>query len=641
MTSRSHWKHLVCALLVSGCQSASEYLPWQASTTQRYSAEQLASMDDPKPAAARPELAQDLQQSQNGNIRTVSASSTQNQPMAAGRVEQLIKSGQAAIRAAGTGDSAKLDEARQIFQQVLQFDPENASANHGLAIVADLRKEWQAAEYHYKIALQKRPQDPSLLNDLGYSYLLQNRFHEASQYLTQAIQISPQHERAHINLALLSLKRGDRVTAQTQLASIYSPSEVNATLMKLEQDVQKCMPADSMTGLQNSAQATQPSFPTMAVSQPQPFGAQQTFTNQVPWNRGQSATQMPMQAQPGVQQPIQNQLMTNSLQQPGAAPQYAMSPAGSLVQQQPMMQYQPPNQQRPAPQNMIPGVFTPGAPAAPGTQSVSPQSVAQPQKPVHIYPPGIAPEENNAAPATGISEANYPGNMTAPSAAGNAPMAYPHQPTGTPVGGVIAAPTPQAPVDYATQNQFYGSQSAPISSVSHGTAQPLLATSGVDQRIPMAGLNAGPGTLFPVNPAPAASQFPSIPNQNAALNQSTFPGQATIPQPHGMPQQGYPSQTYHLPQQGAVPTGNPSQPGYPQSNMNIQPRSAYQNTPVNTISFPNITPAGYPGQAGGAVNGMQAYEQQLWQQQNSQFNQALQQMDGTHQTAFGAPGAVR
>lgn len=617
MTRRIDWKFFVCALILSGCQSSGSYLPWQTSSKDQYSMDALASLEEQLvPAAARPVLAGDTQEPNASNITTVSA--TKTEPFAAGRINQLIRSGQTAIREAGQGNPAKLQEAQQIFYQVLQAEPTNPSASHGLAIVADLQKDWKTAEHYYKQALQQRPQDPSLLNDLGYSYLLQNRFHDASKFLTQAIQLSPQHERAHINLALLFLKRNDRIGAQNQLASIYSPSEISATLARLEQDLSKtaagtpAQPVSSTVpqnglpvnnGFQNGGPLMNTMSPQIPGSQPfygppQGVGSQQNFG-----------------LQPGAGVPPNPGVMYNS-----GIPQ---------------------NQYVPVPYN---GLMPDG-----GHQQYQ-QQQNTPEKPIHIYPPGVQVDPSQNPVNTPSDQGNgvmpsaaYPGNVQNGNAGNVGPLhnaAYPNNQNGQAVGGVISAPQPQA-VDprqsipnaaaniYGPQstiqngvNQQFYSNGMPVGTISQGAAQPLIhsVAPNTDNRTPMAGLNAGPGTLFPVQPVPATNSMGNAPQ--TAFPQRQMPQQ--YPQQRPEPQQQYPPGVMNYPPQNQPGVGSPIATV---SSRNIQPTYSVQQQGMS----PGAT--AYPGQFQSGVpantNGMQAYEQQL-QQLNSQYNQTLQQMNGTN-----------
>jgi uncharacterized protein HemY len=169
-------------------------------------------------------------------------------PLADSRVDLLLAEGQQAIA------DGRLAEARQAYEQILRADPDHASAHHELAMVGDLSSDWQDAEYHYKEALRIRPRDANLLCDVGYSYLLQDRYAEASRYLDKAVELQPDHEIAHMNLALLDLKQGRRAAAEDRVRRRHPNLALSSQLMaqldsQLAQMTKPIVTATAATGI--------------------------------------------------------------------------------------------------------------------------------------------------------------------------------------------------------------------------------------------------------------------------------------------------------------------------------------------------------------------------------------------------------
>lgn len=614
MTSRAHWKLLIVALITSGCQSTGSMLPWSASKDPVYSSAELVALDTPRPLAAGVEspvapLITAAAKSAS-NIQQVSAT-VSGVSGDAGSVDELVRRGQATIREAGQDNPAKLQQARDILSQALAIDGANTAAHHSMAIVADLQQDFQAAEFHYKQALQARPQDASLLNDIGYSYLLQNRFHEATQYLNQTLQFEPQHERAHVNLSLLSLKRGDRAAAQNRLTRIYSPADAQTTLARLEQDLQTA--------------------PPMAVA----------------------AANAPMNAMP-------NQNL----------PQY--NPQGQYPQQG-----QQPFQN--ASQN--------------GTQYGNSGQMAQASQPVHVYPPGVnlVPEEatvQNYPAAVGVNgpanagvRPQYPGIPNQPASnqqygAMPGPPISQYNPNGTSPSpqqnqyGTVQYTNPQSqdgmPVYPTSQAQFAsqpGQQG--LLQQMEPTLQPqqgMNSSAYPSTNAPLAGLNAGPGALFPIQAAPVGAQSYAVPmpqpNSQFAMGQAGYPTTNMPAMPLGPNGGGYPAANSPL----------PVQPQMQLRNSAVQPQQSYQHntSPASSTQYPPQN-GGFNGQRGqqfappsqatpylGAANGGQpmpggqpqartplaAYEQQL-QNLDNRFNQAVQQMDGNGMPLGASQGQYR
>ena len=150
-------------------------------------------------------------------------------PIAEQQVDRLLTDGQIALQ------EDRLEDAKRAYLEVLSASPDNATAHHGMAMASDLSQAWADAEYHYRQALRIRPRDANLLCDIGYSYLLQNRYSEASRYLNHAIEINPQHESAQMNLALLDLKQGNRKAAENRVAARFGASaQASQVLAQLE-----------------------------------------------------------------------------------------------------------------------------------------------------------------------------------------------------------------------------------------------------------------------------------------------------------------------------------------------------------------------------------------------------------------------
>ncbi|WP_166831369.1 tetratricopeptide repeat protein [Thalassoroseus pseudoceratinae] len=123
----------------------------------------------------------------------------------------------------------RADDARRLYQQVLDEHPDHAEAHHRLGILADREGQYATAEKHYLRALRGRPTDADLLSDLGYSYFLQGRPIESEKFLREALQVDPQHRHARDNLSVLF----DRAKAESVLRTVQSSREVEQTLAAL------------------------------------------------------------------------------------------------------------------------------------------------------------------------------------------------------------------------------------------------------------------------------------------------------------------------------------------------------------------------------------------------------------------------
>ncbi|MCH7688970.1 MAG: tetratricopeptide repeat protein, partial [Planctomycetes bacterium] len=189
-----------------------------------------------KPAAADLNPVEGFRQTshdENGSIRPASfetlAQEPRQQSSPPGRVaiEDYLRRGHIA------GRQGRIEEAKKFYDLVLRTDPDNVTAHHRLAVIADKQQNFQTAERHYQTALRHRPYDSDLLADIGYSYFLQKRFEDSEQYLSKALQSNPSHLRTLNNLGLLYGTLGDYDRALEMLRRTGSESEAREKLAKI------------------------------------------------------------------------------------------------------------------------------------------------------------------------------------------------------------------------------------------------------------------------------------------------------------------------------------------------------------------------------------------------------------------------
>ncbi len=86
-------------------------------------------------------------------------------------------------------------------------------AHNGLGVIADLAHNSAEAIAHYQAALAIEPNNPMLLNNLGYSYYLSGNESKAKNLFNQALGYDNRYKRAIHNLALIEIKNGNFSTA--------------------------------------------------------------------------------------------------------------------------------------------------------------------------------------------------------------------------------------------------------------------------------------------------------------------------------------------------------------------------------------------------------------------------------------------
>ena len=613
-------------------------------------------------------------------------SKTAEEPKSESRVTALLAEGQRALQ------DNRMTEARKAYNEVLQLIPDDPTAHHGLAMAADLTEQWAEAENHYRQALRSRPRDANLLCDIGYSYLLQSRYSEASSYLSQAIQINPNHENAHTNLALLDIRQGNREAARQRLLQRYPNSEkVTEILAALEsqtaskaatglvatapvipenasfEEIRELANRERIVAEQRRAALSVPAD-NNPVLHPVSTGIPATFSGQSETANFQGSGRQPSRfvgsnVDPAVAgtQAIGNYASGNGapenyapnagMPMPNPAPPQfggtfgTVSQAGALVGN-PTVNPASANTGRMAgswnpnsitPQNAMPSQYpnaNPQYPANPG------QAIFSNQQPIAAT--NSAPPTANTAPISGGVIPVRPSGSFQPPVQG---VSY-----GQPFGFGQA---PMATAAYENK----GNAVAPVATASYGntamgnmTGQttanlPGQQNSNVSQQYPHAGqnnahvqvdgLNAGPGSLFPVGQGAGHQEGTlrmenvSAPGSNAVINGAMY-GQpvSTLPAQEWMMQQQQKIQQLNAQQQPPNQNGQGSSDrGYsnPQDSGNSAPGSQF-GMPNGNTGITGTTTAPRPGNPAPPVNPLASYENQLRQLDN-QYNNTLQQLD--------------
>lgn len=632
MSGHPQRKLIVCALLLSGCQSTQfdGMFAWMSRDKKtEYGNNQLAALNE---SAA------------NSYIQPTSDTASQpaaQAAVAAARIEQLIVDGQRAIQ---DGSSQRLADGRRSFQEALALDSDSAAAHHGMAIVADLERNWPDAERHYKQALRQRPTDPSLLNDLGYSYLLQNRFNEAQSYLNQAIEISPNHEHAQINLALLSLKRNDRDTAYARLSRLYSPAEAQSTLARLEADLAQDSFNDiSPANLKNASFEDVRKLAELERQRAQAERARRL--TQAP-----AVPQMPVGSADGVNAPGQvvqpTQYQFEATAQNGTRTQsVATSQSYSHTQQPSTDVYQTPQQYVNSHQNVMPQQQHGVRESVPNlTQPGGNQQQMRNNSLTHT---GHPPPDTYGLPVGGVLSVAASNVNGSP---GTVPASY-HD------SGVRSEPQYQHGIPHQNPQP---ANAGLIQQLTPQQNQPGFGGNRVQiNQTQMLGLNAGPDSLFPIGSAqpqqgqqqhPGASQQYGMPQHQAAPQlhgTQSRQGVLTIPENQAHPYNSQASvNVAPIMSPGANANINGAMYARAESylpveqHMNQINQQNMSQTPTGAAAAAQMMPHGYQALQQGAVlygtpgtaataagqpNPLSAYQNQL-RKLDSQYNQVLQEM---------------
>lgn len=95
------------------------------------------------------------------------------------------------------------------WYKALQGTCVGAQAEHGLGLLAAERQDYMTARRHLMRAVEQQPALAGVRNDLGFVYLFLGQDRQAEFELRTAHELSPGDRQPALNLALLSLLRGD------------------------------------------------------------------------------------------------------------------------------------------------------------------------------------------------------------------------------------------------------------------------------------------------------------------------------------------------------------------------------------------------------------------------------------------------
>lgn len=123
-------------------------------------------------------------------------------------------------------ESSSPDQAREVYQRLLQLDSDHADAHVNLGRLLHEDGAPAAAEKHYRRALEIDPEHETAAYNLGVALEDLGRFRDAIEAYQHALEIDPQNADAHYNLAGLYERRGEKAAALRHL-KMYKKLTVN------------------------------------------------------------------------------------------------------------------------------------------------------------------------------------------------------------------------------------------------------------------------------------------------------------------------------------------------------------------------------------------------------------------------------
>ena len=118
---------------------------------------------------------------------------------------QTVTSIQLAVQHQNAG---RLQQAEQIYRQILSDDPNNIEANYSLGTIAFQIENNEATIQYFKKPIQANPNIPIMYNSLGNAYNRLLRFNDAVDSYEKALSLKPDLAEAHYHLGMIFKKSG-------------------------------------------------------------------------------------------------------------------------------------------------------------------------------------------------------------------------------------------------------------------------------------------------------------------------------------------------------------------------------------------------------------------------------------------------
>ncbi len=123
-----------------------------------------------------------------------------------------------------------LDGARELYQQILQAEPENANVLHLLGLAESQTGRHEAAIDHIRASLRLVPNHAEAHNSLGAAFAARGELADATACFRQAVQLKPDFAAAHRNMgnALRLQEKYEEALASLQSALRLRPQDASA-----------------------------------------------------------------------------------------------------------------------------------------------------------------------------------------------------------------------------------------------------------------------------------------------------------------------------------------------------------------------------------------------------------------------------
>ena len=145
-------------------------------------------------------------------------------------------------------------QAIEMYQQVLELDPDHAAAHINLGTLHYNRQEYALAEKHYRHAIEVDPRYALAYFDLGNVLDETGRVAEAIQTYSTALQLAPTYADAHYNLALAYEKIKEPRNALKHWRAYVKLDTMGPWSVHARNQIQRILQADGLKLIQGGKQ---------------------------------------------------------------------------------------------------------------------------------------------------------------------------------------------------------------------------------------------------------------------------------------------------------------------------------------------------------------------------------------------------
>ena len=135
----------------------------------------------------------------------------------------------------------KIDEAENLYRDILKIEPTNLHANHNLGVIELSKNNAEIASLLFKKTITIKPDYVEAYSNLGVTLEKLSRFEEAEKVYKKAIELKPDYAEAHFNLGntLKALKKMDEAEKVYKKAIKLKPNyaEIYYNLGRILEDL--------------------------------------------------------------------------------------------------------------------------------------------------------------------------------------------------------------------------------------------------------------------------------------------------------------------------------------------------------------------------------------------------------------------